>query len=111
MSKETFNTPKWEGNSSEAEEASKKKEQIVTGEQSVQAGIRNTNEIDDETELTNNDGSITETLDTAFHGEPGYIKDHSPAGSNRAEYYEARSEGRSDVEEELDFLKNKTELK
>lgn len=56
-------------------------------------------------EVTNNDGSIIETLDTAFHNEPGYIKDHSIAGSNRADYYEARSQGESDVEEEQDYLK------
>ena len=57
-------------------------------------------------EITNNDGSVKETLDTAFHSEPGYIKDHSLAGSNRADYYEARSQGKSDVDEELDYLRN-----
>jgi hypothetical protein len=56
-------------------------------------------------EVTNNDGSIIETLDTAFHNQPGVIKDHSPAGSNRAEYYEAKSQGKSDAEEEQDFLR------
>ena len=56
-------------------------------------------------EVTNSDGSIIETLDTAFHNQPGYIKDHSIAGSNRAEYYEERSQGESDVEEEQDYLK------
>lgn len=56
-------------------------------------------------EVANNDGSIVETLDTAFHNKPGYIKDHSIAGSNRADYYEARSQGESDVEEEQDYLK------
>ncbi len=55
-------------------------------------------------EVANNDGSIIETLDTAFHNEPGLIKDHSIAGSNRADYYESRSYGKSDVEEELDAL-------
>lgn len=56
-------------------------------------------------EVANNDGSIIETLDTAFHGEPGMIKDHSLAGSNRADYYESRSGGQSDSEEELNALK------
>jgi hypothetical protein len=106
MSKETFNTPKWEGNSPEVEEASKKEEQNIIGEQ---AGTRNTKETNNENELTNNDGSIIETLDTAFHGKPGYIKDHSDAASNRAEYYEARSDGKSDAQDELDYLKNKKE--
>lgn len=56
-------------------------------------------------ELANNDGSVVETLDTAFHNFPGYIKDHSLAGSNRADYYEARSQGKSDDEEELEVLR------
>jgi hypothetical protein len=56
-------------------------------------------------EITNNDGSIIETLDTAFHNKPGVIKDHDIAGSNRAEYYEARSQGKTDSEEEQDFLR------
>ena len=56
-------------------------------------------------EVTNNDGSIVETLDTAFHNQPGYIKDHNIAGSNRADYYEERSQGESDVDEEQDYLK------
>ncbi|TDH18406.1 hypothetical protein EXU57_23365 [Segetibacter sp. 3557_3] len=55
-------------------------------------------------EITNNDGSVIETLDTAFHDKPGYISDHSPAGSNRAEYYEARSDGQSDSDEEQEYL-------
>lgn len=56
-------------------------------------------------ELANNDGSIVETLDTAFHDKPGMINTHSIAGSNRAEYYEARSDGKSDSEEELEYIK------
>jgi hypothetical protein len=60
-------------------------------------------------EITNNDGSVKETLDTAFHDEPGYISEHSLAGSNRADYYEARSQGKSDVDEELDYLKKQSE--
>ena len=56
-------------------------------------------------EVAENDGSIIETLDTAFHNEPGLIKDHSLAGSNRADYYESRSYGKTDSEEELEALK------
>lgn len=58
-------------------------------------------------EIANNDGSITETLDTAFHNQPGFIDGHSPAGSNRADYYEKRSQGQSDTDEETEYLKNK----
>src|SRR4051794_6400789 len=72
---------------------------IVSGNESVLSADQT------EEEVTNNDGSIIETLDTAFHNKPGYIKDHSIAGSNRADYYEARSQGKSDVEEEQDFLR------
>jgi hypothetical protein len=57
-------------------------------------------------EVTNNDGSVKETLDTAFHDEPGYISDHSLSGSNRADYYEKRSQGVSDAEEEQEYIKN-----
>ena len=57
-------------------------------------------------EVANNDGSIIETLDTAFHGQPGMIKEHSPAGSNRADYYESRSDGKTDSEEEVDAMKD-----
>jgi len=57
-------------------------------------------------EITNNDGSVTEAFDTAFHNKPGYIIDHSLAGSNRADFYEAREHGKSDAEEELDYLSN-----
>lgn len=56
-------------------------------------------------EVTNNDGSIVETLDIAFHNKTGVIKDNSVAGSNRADYYEARSQGETDAEEEQDFIK------
>ena len=59
-------------------------------------------------ELATNDGSVIETLDTAFHGTPGWSEGENMSGSNRADYYEARSYGKSDVEEELDELrKNK----
>ncbi len=56
-------------------------------------------------EITNNDGSIIETLDTDFHNEPGYISSHSLAGSNRADYYEKRSQGQSDTEEEMEYIR------
>lgn len=59
----------------------------------------------DNEEITNNDGSVKETLDTAFHDTPGYISNHSLAGSNRAEYYEKRSQGKSDTEEEQDYMR------
>ena len=62
----------------------------------------------DDGEITNNDGSVVETLDTAFHNKPGYIAEHSPAGSNRAGYYEARSDGKSDSDEELEYLKSQS---
>jgi len=59
-----------------------------------------------EDEITNNDGSVIETLDTDFHNKPGYIHNHSLAGSNRADYYEKRSQGKSDTEEEQEYVRN-----
>jgi hypothetical protein len=58
-------------------------------------------------EITNNDGSVIETLDTDFHDEPGFIAGHSLAGSNRADYYEKRSQGKSDAEEEQEYMRNR----
>ena len=58
-------------------------------------------------EIATNDGSVIETLDTAFHGQPGWSEGENPSGSNRADYYEARSQGKSDAEEELDELRKK----
>jgi hypothetical protein len=58
-------------------------------------------------EIAANDGSVIETLDTAFHGTPGWSEGENISGSNRADYYEARSNGKSDVEEELDELREK----
>ncbi len=69
------------------------KEQILSAEQS-------------DSEITNNDGSIKETLDTAFHDIPGYMSEHSLSGSNRADYYEKRSQGKSDTEEEQEYMRN-----
>lgn len=62
-------------------------------------------------EIATDDGSVIETLDTAFHGKPGWSEGENISGSNRADYYEARSYGKSDVEEELDELRerNKTD--
>ena len=68
-------------------------EQILSAEQS-------------DNEITNNDGSVKETLDTAFHNIPGYISDHSLSGSNRADYYEKRSQGKTDTEEEQEYMRN-----
>lgn len=59
-----------------------------------------------EDEITNNDGSVIETLDTDFHDVPGYINNHSLAGSNRADYYEKRSQGKSDTEEEQEYIRD-----
>ncbi|HEX2533916.1 MAG TPA: hypothetical protein VHK69_09285 [Chitinophagaceae bacterium] len=59
------------------------------------------------TEVTENDGSVAETLDTAFHGKPGWSEGTEPSGSDRADYYEARSSGKSDVEEELEVRRNR----
>ena len=53
-------------------------------------------------DLANNDGSVVETLDTALHGKPGWSEENSIAGSNRADYYEARSYGKADDKEELE---------
>lgn len=52
-------------------------------------------------DVANNDGSVLETLDTAFHGEPGYNASSSDSGSNRADFYEERSFGATEDEEEL----------
>jgi hypothetical protein len=57
-------------------------------------------------EITKNDGSVIETLDIDFHNQPGYVTDHSLAGSNRADYYEKRSQGMSDTEEEQEYMRN-----
>ncbi len=53
-------------------------------------------------DLATNDGSIVETLDTAFHQKPGVAESENPSGSNRADYYELRSNGQTDAEEEID---------
>jgi hypothetical protein len=55
-------------------------------------------------DVATNDGSVLETLDTAFHNVPGYSYSSGEnfSGSNRVDYYEARSQSKSDTEEELD---------
>ena len=63
----------------------------------------------DSNDVANNDGSTFETLDTAFHEKPGYHDGPTIAGSNRADYYESRENGKSDVEEELEVLKRKNQ--
>jgi hypothetical protein len=55
-------------------------------------------------EIATNDGSVIETLDTDFHGKPGVSEGENLSGSDRADYYEARSQGKTDSEEELDTL-------
>jgi hypothetical protein len=61
----------------------------------------------DTPEIATNDGSVIETLDTALHGTPGWSEGENISGSNRADYYEARSYGKTDVEEELDDLRER----
>lgn len=58
-------------------------------------------------EIATNDGSVIETLDTAFHGTPGWSEGENISGSNRADYYEARSNGKSDSEEEVDEVRKR----
>jgi hypothetical protein len=58
-------------------------------------------------EITTNDGSVIETLDTALHGTPGWSDGENLSGSNRADYYEARSYGKSDSEEEQDEMRER----
>jgi hypothetical protein len=54
-------------------------------------------------DVATNDGSVVETLDTAFHDVPGYNShEDNISGSNRTDYYEARSNSKSDTEEELE---------
>jgi hypothetical protein len=53
-------------------------------------------------DVATNDGSVLETLDTAFHDVPGFSVGENLSGSNRADYYEARSQSKSDTEEELE---------
>ena len=65
----------------------------------------------DTPEIATNDGSVIETLDTAFHGIPGWSEGENISGSNRADYYEARSNGKSDAEEELDVIREKNKPK
>jgi hypothetical protein len=60
-------------------------------------------------DVATNDGSTIESLDTALHNKPGYAEGETISGSNRADFYEARSGGKSDVEEELEVLKKKHE--
>ena len=62
-------------------------------------------------EIATNDGSVIETLDTALHGSPGWSEGENPSGSDRAGYYEARSYGKSDAEEELDDLRERNKTK
>ena len=58
-------------------------------------------------EIATDDGAVIETLDTAFHNKPGVAEGLNLSGSDRADYYEARSYGKTDSEEELDTLQDK----
>ena len=58
-------------------------------------------------EIATNDGSVIETLDTVLHGTPGWSEGENLSGSNRADYYEARSNGKSDSQEELDEMRER----
>lgn len=60
-----------------------------------------------ENDVATNDGSVVETLDTAFHNKPGWSEGENLSGSDRADYYEARSDGKSDAEEELDVIRKR----
>ncbi len=55
-------------------------------------------------DVATNDGSVLESLDTAFHNKPGYTNDNIVSCSNRADYDEEISSGKSDNEDELDVL-------
>ncbi len=56
-------------------------------------------------DIATNDGSVLSTLDIAFHNIPGYINHNSDSGSNRADYYESKSSGKADDEEEIEAVK------
>lgn len=58
-------------------------------------------------DVATNDGSVLETLDTAFHDKRGHSEGENLSGSNRADYYEARSNSRSETEEELEVRKKR----
>ncbi len=58
-------------------------------------------------EIATADGSLIETMDTALHNKPGVAEGEQVSGSSRADYYESRSYGKSDAEEELDALNSK----
>lgn len=58
-------------------------------------------------DLATNDGSVLETLDTAFHNKPGVAEGENISGSDRADYYESRAQGKSDAEEEANELGKK----
>jgi len=79
--------------------AQKVKEAEALDQKLSKPGVERHNE-----EVATNDGSVIETLDTDFHGKPGFAEGENPSGSDRADYYEARSQGKTDSEEELDML-------
>lgn len=60
-------------------------------------------------EIATNDGSVEETLDTVFHGTHSWVEGENLSGSNRADYYESRSYGKTDAEEELEAREKQEE--
>lgn len=77
------------------------------------ANMNNENNAEQRTtqEIATNDGAVIETLDTALHNTPGVTEGENISGSNRADYYESRSNGKTDSEEELEALNNKKQDK
>ncbi|HUP12350.1 MAG TPA: hypothetical protein VM187_09070 [Niastella sp.] len=82
------------------------REQNANAEQHQPSDASATFDRESNDEIATNDGAIIETLDTAFHNKPGVAEGSNISGSNRADYYESRSYGKTDAEEELDALNN-----
>jgi hypothetical protein len=81
------------------------KQSTVTEESDMNDNNRFYTEENPGNEIATNDGAIIETLDTTLHGKPGWVEGENISGSNRADYYESRSNGQSDSEEELNAIK------
>jgi len=91
------------GDNAHSSEGNTTAEKVAEAEHLSTAAAQRSND-----EVATNDGAIIETLDTAFHHKPGVAEGENISGSDRADYYEAHSQGKSDSEEELDAL-NKDE--
>jgi hypothetical protein len=61
-------------------------------------------------DISTNNGTTEDTLDAAFHSALGVTRGNNLAGSNRADFYETPSSGKSDSEEELDALNEKKDM-